>query len=127
MNGAVAYISGPIMSEYRGLTVEEKKDRFRIAEETLKADFPWIDRIVNPLDLEGCALEAYCELVDDHVWECYMRRCLVALAECSHIAMIPGWVESKGATIEAAVARGLNYGFIYLDNAEIVSAESRIK
>lgn len=38
-------------------------------------------------------------------WINYMISCLIALRRCSHIALMPNWIESKGAVIEYFYAK----------------------
>lgn len=50
------------------------------------------------------------ELHDDDMtrpFDWYLRRDLKALCDCDAIALLPGWVDSRGATLEYQVARGL--------------------
>lgn len=46
-------------------------------------------------------------------WRC-MAKDLRLLLKCRHVAMIPGWEESRGARIEHRVARLLKKEIIYL-------------
>lgn len=40
-------------------------------------------------------------------WGTAMRRCLAELVRCDAVAVLPGWRRSRGATIEAHLARQL--------------------
>jgi len=40
-------------------------------------------------------------------WEFYMRHALLMLLECDEIHFLPGWSESRGASVENFVARVL--------------------
>lgn len=46
-------------------------------------------------------------------WLC-MARCLRLLAGCGRVAMLPGWAESRGASIEHGFARLLKKEVVYL-------------
>lgn len=62
--------------------------------------------IVNPLSLPSI----------QHSWADYMIRDLMLLKECTHIAMLPGWQDSKGAIVEKSFAEGMGIEVIYLDD-----------
>ena len=49
--------------------------------------------------------------------EYYYRLALKQLVECDHIVMLPGWENSKGATLELAVADLLGMEITYLEAA----------
>lgn len=57
--------------------------------------------VVNPAELDeqdaGKAMQ----------WEDYMRRDIKALMDCTHVAVLPGWQESKGASVEVGLAHAL--------------------
>ena len=40
-------------------------------------------------------------------WQAYMRLALAQLVQCECIALLPGWVDSKGALIERKLAQVL--------------------
>ena len=46
-------------------------------------------------------------------WTDYMRACIKALMDCDRILMLPGWRESRGATIEAEIAQELGIKRVY--------------
>lgn len=65
------------------------------------------------LDLRACGYDAVSPVevnenyeTDDQpgVWHLCMRRDIAALMSCDAIAMLPGWMESPGATLERYVA-----------------------
>ncbi|KLN54691.1 DUF4406 domain-containing protein [Variovorax paradoxus] len=41
-------------------------------------------------------------------WRGYMRMAIAQLVTCDAVALLPGWGASKGAVIEAQLARGLH-------------------
>ena len=85
------YISGAIS----GREPNEVRKDFERAEKLLKS-LGW--EVVNPL-ANG--------LTDAHTWEEHMRADLHLLLECDKVAVLPGWVESKGARLEVFVASEL--------------------
>lgn len=90
------YLSGPIT----GTT--DFQERFKEAADYIRKLFP-SSRILNPV--EFCA-----DIPEGSAWEVYMDRCIEVLtAQSTHIHMMPGWRDSKGACCEyyAAKARGL--------------------
>lgn len=56
--------------------------------------------VVNPAELDG----------EDTTqpWAYYLRRDLKVLVDCHAIAVLPGWENSKGASLEVEVAERLN-------------------
>lgn len=53
--------------------------------------------VVNPAEICAPHLD----------WDACMDVCLEALAACSAVAMLPGWTDSRGASIEVARAQAL--------------------
>ena len=47
------------------------------------------------------------ELVDGWQWHDYMRRSLAAFLTCDAVAMLPGWLHSRGARLEFTLAGAL--------------------
>jgi hypothetical protein len=47
-------------------------------------------------------------------WHEYLRRDIAELVKCTHIAMLPGWQDSRGATLEKHIADALGIRPIYL-------------
>lgn len=43
----------------------------------------------------------------------YMMRDVAALSVCTHIALLPGWQSSVGATAEVAIAKWIKLKFLY--------------
>ena len=82
------YISGKIT----GLKYCDPFIRFRSAEkEWLKAGY----EVVNPMVLDHD---------HDKKWASYMRVCIKALMDCTHIYLMNNWQDSNGAIIEKNLA-----------------------
>jgi DNA-binding CsgD family transcriptional regulator len=64
-------------------------------------------KVINPAELDG-AEEQTME------WHQYLRRDIVELVKCEVIAMLPGWVNSRGAKLEKSIADALGMKTIYL-------------
>lgn len=63
--------------------------------------------VINPAEFDA-------EVGPDQPWEVYLRRDLVLLAEkCDKIVLLPGWEDSKGATLERYVGEKLGMTIIY--------------
>lgn len=113
------YISGPIS----GYDLTERKIAFSRAVTKLNEDGHYC---INPLEVKPCA-DMSCDSgqfarrqLGVHAWTCYMRHDIVAMMQCDAIAMLPGWMESKGAMIEYNLALELGFTVIYLnENGDI--------
>lgn len=55
--------------------------------------------VINPAD-RG--------IVYGWAWEDYLRRDLAEMLECDGVAVLPGWADSRGASLEVHVARALS-------------------
>jgi hypothetical protein len=102
----LVYISGAIS----GLEKEVYTERFSIMEERL-VHFGW--KAINPVSMDA--------LSGEQDWETCMRRDICALMSCSHILPIPGWANSRGATIEVYLARDI--GLKCLDSETLKEVE----
>jgi hypothetical protein len=71
------------------------RGQFREAAERLRRNNPHMEW-VNPLEDLG--------LSADNSWEECIATCVYVLLKCNRIHLLPGWEESRGAKIEAAVA-----------------------
>ena len=56
--------------------------------------------VVNPAELNA-------DRPDGAVWSDYLRRDIAALMGCTHIVLLPGWKNSRGARIEVSLAGDL--------------------
>lgn len=83
------YISGAITNN-----PNYKKD-FAIAEKSLKEQGY---KVFNPASLGE---------VDGWTWKDYMKRDIKQLMECDAILLLDNWVNSKGARLEAIIAKNL--------------------
>ena len=95
------YLSGPIT----GTT--DYKERFARAEEFYKTSG---FEVVNPV-LIG---EEVLKLNPNAEWQDFMIRDLEALRSCTHIALLEGWENSKGAKTEKAEAELLGLEIMHL-------------
>lgn len=88
----IIYISGKIT----GTTDYEQ--RFAEAEKEISILFPFA-KIVNPVKL--------CSGLNPDIstWFDYMDKCIKELKYCTHIRMIDGWQESRGALVEYYLAK----------------------
>lgn len=86
------YISGPISGLLNG-----NRPAFAAMAARLRADG---HTVVNPHEL-------FREVDQPLTWEEYMRDDLAALLTCTHLVMLPGWEQSRGARLEKYVAEHL--------------------
>lgn len=93
------YISGPIT----GKLLLNRPAFTRAAQRLAAKGFA----VVNPFDV----------IQDPESWEAAMRADLKAMLDCSHIAMLPGWRDSRGARLEYHVACELGFEVIHLTQA----------
>jgi hypothetical protein len=85
------------------------RSQFAIAAESLRKNYPDME-VINPLEDLG--------LSHDTEWEACIATCIYALLKCQRIFLLPGWSESRGATIEHAVARKHGLMVVYDGKAE---------
>ena len=90
------YLSGPIT----GLSEEEYTRRFATAERHYEAAGY---EVVNPVTI-GQELQ---KTIPNPTWDDYMKVDLEELRTCTHIAMLEGWHNSKGALREKEEAERL--------------------
>lgn len=95
----VVYISGPMtgMPDHNFPAFHEAAAHYRGLGYT----------VINPAELPGEG--------DDHPWEWYLRRDLIAMLEggADTIVLLPNWSQSKGARLEQHVAMRLGFKTIY--------------
>lgn len=93
------YIAGPITG------TENFEWKFQVAENRIKSFFPNAE-IKNPVK--------FCGHLDpeETSWGRYMEECIVHLKQSTHIHLLDGWQDSKGATVEYYLARILNLSFV---------------
>lgn len=99
MSEIVCYISGPMTG-----MPDLNFPAFHRAAASLRASGY---TVVNPAELDE---QDTVELT----WEQYMRRDIKALTDCTHIALLPGWENSKGAKVERFIADALGLRTIFL-------------
>lgn len=63
----------------------------------------------NKIDTSGMS--------EAEAWRAYMQVDIKALVECNAIVMLPGWPESRGATLERNIAIGLSMPVMTLTDA----------
>jgi hypothetical protein len=87
MKRGILYVSGPMTG-----FPEFNKPAFYAAEQALRAaGF----EVVNPVD-NG--------VPDDAEWHQHMRADIKMLMDCTGVALLPGWLKSNGARLEADIA-----------------------
>lgn len=84
------YLSGP-MSGYP----EHNAPQFAIAAKMLR-ERGW--SICNPIEFDES---------EDRPWSEYLRKDIRALMDCAGVITLPGWQESRGATLEVHIAQAL--------------------
>ena len=89
MNKRKIYISGPITG------VPDFKERFAEVEEMYRQKGFYV---ISPAKLNEILPE------EGTTWEEYMDFALMLMRKCDTIHLLPGWKNSKGATVEYYVA-----------------------
>jgi radical SAM superfamily enzyme len=90
----ILYTSGPISADDEA-TKAANIAAFREAEAALRAAGY---TVVSPLD-NGLPAES--------TWAQHMRADIVLMMGCDAVALLPGWVQSRGARVEARLAESL--------------------
>ncbi len=94
------YIAGPINGKPNG-----NQEAFQLRAEELEAQG---HEPVNPWDIppdhNGPCTGDPVDHEPTHRYGCYMRKDLEALMTCDAISLLPGWVHSRGASVEYSVA-----------------------
>lgn len=96
------YVAGPMTG-----IPEHNYPVFTAAVEALRADGV---EVVSPHEIDDGGIQ--------QPWSWYMRKCLVLLAGCDEIVMLPGWEESRGACIEHTIAEILELPATYLERQQ---------
>lgn len=97
------YLSGKIT----GLDKEVYSRQFERAESFYKTG--GFD-VINPVKIG----EEILKQNPSATWEDFMQKDLEALKTCTHIALLEGWEESKGAKMEKAEAEKMGLEIMYL-------------
>lgn len=79
-------------------------------------NFPAFHQAAERLQAAGYRVEnpASKGVIDGWTWSDYLRHDLRQLLECDAICLLPGWRNSKGATLEHHVATGLGMAVVDL-------------
>lgn len=88
------YVAGP-MTGYADFNYPA----FNAAADALRA---FGHTVLNPVDAEK-----HNDTGAPQAWDWYMRHALRMVLEADALALLPGWEASKGATLEATVAKAL--------------------
>ena len=83
-------------------------------------NFPAFNAAADALRAEGWHVENPADhgVVNGVTWADYMHADVCMLASCGAIYLLPGWSESRGASLEAHIAAALGMQFLYADGAE---------
>ena len=108
------YISGPMT----GYLDYNFKSFFNAEETILKLGYT----ALNPAWQDGYTFEEAKRnaKIKGHSWGQYMREDLKMLMMADSILLLDGWEESKGAKLEAVVAKALDMKFYKIKNNELV-------
>lgn len=80
-------------------------------------NYPAFNAEADRLRALGFEVENPAENPEQESWEAYMRQALRQMLTCDTIAMLPGWIDSLGATLERDVAHRV--GMTIVDAAAI--------
>ena len=98
------YVAGPMTG-----IPDHNFPAFRRAAELLREQG---HEVVNPAELDDPTLTH--EQLAAKPWADYMRRDIPLLLECDAIFMLPGWSNSKGASLELHIAQQLGMEVVHL-------------
>jgi hypothetical protein len=76
-------------------------------------NYPAFNAEASKLREKGFHVENPAEGPELPSWAAYMRRALRQMLTCEAICLLPGWTESKGATVEWLLACVLGMSIIY--------------
>lgn len=68
-------------------------------------NYPAFNAEATRLRALGFEVENPAENPDQDSWEAYMRVALRQMLTCDTVAMLPGWIDSRGANLELNVAQ----------------------
>lgn len=80
-------------------------------------NYPAFDKAARQLRMDGVDVVSPHELFKGETglpWEHYMREGLKVMLDCDGIALLPGWLDSRGARIETVVANACGLRVEYL-------------
>jgi hypothetical protein len=97
------YISGKVT----GLDYDQVVDKFAIAQAKAMQQYPKAI-IENPILITA-------QIDPTETWETFMRACLIELAKCTHIIMLPCWKQSPGAKVELKMAIDLGMEITFIN------------
>lgn len=86
-------------------------------------NYPAFEAAAGDLRALGFRVVSPHELHDDDMgrpFDWYLRRDLKALVECDAIALLPGWQDSRGASLEHHVAVALGLQVFTIENCRLV-------
>lgn len=75
----------------------------------LDLNFPLFHTVINPAELNP----------DPGTWSECMRRDIKALMDCDTVATLPGWQDSRGASLEVYIGKEL--GMTVVNSHDLVS------
>ena len=87
-----------------------------------KYNYPAFYEAAMKLRLKGVEVVSPAEgtVTSDKMWSDYMRRAIKMLCDCDFNVRLPGWQQSKGAQLEAQIAKAL--GIINVDLEEMLES-----
>lgn len=65
---------------------------------------PAFNQVKKLVALTGATVLSPADLPEGPEWNHQMRKCFRFISDCSHVVMLPGWENSKGALIEHLMA-----------------------
>jgi hypothetical protein len=93
-------------------------------------NYPEFVEAAKTLRAKGLQVVSPNELHDDDFsrpFDWYLRRDIKALTDCSAVAFLPGWKQSRGARLEFDVAYGLGLDLYLLMRYDLVEAPDYFK
>ena len=99
------YIAGPMTG-----IVDHNFPAFHAAAKKLRAQGY---AVFNPAEINADAVDVI------RPWSWYMRKDLAELVKCEAIYLLPGWENSKGATLEMHVAERLGMTIVHAPKPSI--------